>query len=154
MIGHALYPDLDSSGEPASLSSTIIDGILRKEWGYKGIVISDDLDMGAIINHCGFDESMRRAVVAGNDLLLLCHRVHMVAQAAAAIAELPIDVLAPALRRVRALRQRLAPPLPFSMDLFREFDGEVAKLRVETLGEQNAAARSIEDGKRSPVELY
>ncbi|PTY05985.1 beta-N-acetylhexosaminidase [Verrucomicrobia bacterium LW23] len=154
MIGHALYPDLDDSGEPSSLSARMIDGILRKDWRFDGIVISDDLDMGAIINHCSFEESMRRAVVAGNDLLLLCHRVHMVVEAARAIATLPAEVLAPSLRRVRALRARLAPPAEFTDEAVRSLDAQVAALRVATLGDEAAATRSAEDGKRSPVELY
>ncbi|MEZ0299604.1 MAG: glycoside hydrolase family 3 N-terminal domain-containing protein [Candidatus Methylacidiphilales bacterium] len=154
MIGHALYPDLDNSGEPASLSPRVVDGILRKDWGYDGIVISDDLDMGAILNHCSFEDSMQRAIIAGNDLLLLCHRVHLAPQAAAAIGSLPADVLEPALRRVRALRTRLAEPFPFTMELFQDLDAQVARLRIDTLGAEVASSRSAEDGKRSPVELF
>ena len=53
MVGHANYPELDDSGFPSSLSQKIIQGILRDEWGYDGIVISDDLDMGAIVGQYG-----------------------------------------------------------------------------------------------------
>jgi beta-N-acetylhexosaminidase len=54
MVGHANYPALDDSGSPSSLSRKIIHGILREEWGYRGAVISDDLDMGAIVGHYGW----------------------------------------------------------------------------------------------------
>jgi beta-N-acetylhexosaminidase len=61
MIGHANYPALDPSGFPASLSPVIIQQLLREEWQYPGAVISDDLDMGAIVGHYGLAESVTRA---------------------------------------------------------------------------------------------
>jgi beta-N-acetylhexosaminidase len=51
-------------------------------------------------------------------------------------------------------KTKLAPPDAFSIEAHRLLDDEVWKLRVATLGEELAAARSPEDGKRSPVELY
>ena len=85
MVGHANYPALDDSGFPSSLSRKIVHGILREEWGYRGTVISDDLDMGAIVGHYGLAESVTRAVEAGNDLVLLCHRPELIPEAAKAL---------------------------------------------------------------------
>ena len=89
MVGHANYPALDESGLPSSLSREIIHGILREEWDYTGAVISDDLDMGAIVGHYGLAESVVRAVEAGNDLVLLCHRPEVVLEAAKALESIP-----------------------------------------------------------------
>ncbi|MEM1059816.1 MAG: glycoside hydrolase family 3 N-terminal domain-containing protein [Verrucomicrobiota bacterium] len=154
MIGHAFYPDLDPSGTPSSLSAPIITGLLREEWGFGGIVMSDDVDMGALINYCPFGESLQRAVTAGTDLLLLCHRLHLLREAAEALAALPDDVLDAARARLRAFRTRLAPPAEFSLQQHREINEHITELRVAVLGEHARGQRSAEDGKRSPVELY
>src|ERR1700733_6905588 len=61
MTGHAFYPALDSSGVPTSLSETIVSGLLRGELGFRGWVISDDLDMGAVTRHVGLEEAVTRA---------------------------------------------------------------------------------------------
>ncbi|MDD5198494.1 MAG: glycoside hydrolase family 3 N-terminal domain-containing protein [Terrimicrobiaceae bacterium] len=154
MIGHIAVDGLDASGLPGSLSPTIINDLLRGDLGYDGLVMTDDLDMGAILNHFGFAETMRMALAAGNDLLMICHRVELAAEALAVIEEIPAARLAPALARVAEFKTRLAPPDPFSDSAHRLLDDEVWKLRVATLGEAVAAERSAEDGKRSPVELY
>jgi beta-N-acetylhexosaminidase len=154
MIGHIAIDSLDATGLPASLSPAITTDLLRGDLGFDGLVMTDDLDMGAILNHYGFAETMRMALAAGNDLLMICHRVEMAAEALAAIQDLPVEKLAPALARVAEFKTRLAPPDPFSEEAHRLLDDEVWKLRVATLGEDLAAQRSPEDGKRSPVELY
>lgn len=72
MISHILYPKIDDK-YPASLSPAIINGILRDKLKYNGIVISDDLDMGAIRKNFAIDKSAVQAVKAGNDIILVCH---------------------------------------------------------------------------------
>jgi beta-N-acetylhexosaminidase len=119
MVGHANYPALDDSGFPSSLSRKIIHGILREEWGYRGTVISDDLDMGAIVGHYGLAESVTRAVEAGNDLVLLCHRPELIPEAARALENISSARATPPLTRrscnyasTRSVRKppRNAPP--------------------------------------------
>jgi len=154
MIGHAFYPALDDTGTPSSLSPRIITGLLRQEWGFEGIVMSDDVDMGALINYCDFGESLQRAVTAGTELLLLCHRVHMIREAAEALSHLPDEVLEGARKRLKLFRAKLAPPTKFSLDEHQALNEQITELRVAVLGEDARGQRSAEDGKRSPVELY
>ncbi len=154
MIGHITITGLEKGGPPASLSPLIIDGLLRGDMGFDGLVMTDDLDMGAILNHYGFDETMRMGIAAGNDLLMICHRVELAAQARAVIQALPDSALAAPLERMRRFKSRLVPPDPFSVEAFDRIDAEVWDLRVATLGADLAVHRSPEDGKRSPVELY
>ena len=153
MIGHIAISGLDPVNRPASLSPAIIGDLLRKDMGFRGLVMTDDLDMGAILNHYGFDETMRLGIEAGNDMLMICHRVEMALTAKSAIESLG-DRLDPALESVARCKSRLAPPAPFSVEAFQKIDAEILSLRVATLGEELAAKRSPEDGKRSPVELY
>lgn len=72
MIGHLYHADYaDGDGEtPSSLSTRWIDGVLREELGFDGVVISDDLEMGAIREHFDLEETVTKGVRAGMDVLL------------------------------------------------------------------------------------
>ena len=70
MSGH-LKHDRFTAGEPATLSNRAIEGWLRREIGYRGAVMTDDLDMAAIRSNYALPDAIVRAVAAGNDLILL-----------------------------------------------------------------------------------
>jgi len=72
MTAHVLYPDLDPS-LPATLSSRIIQRLLRDNMGYEGVVITDDLDMGAVAKRHSPEECALKAFSAGADILLFCN---------------------------------------------------------------------------------
>ncbi len=159
MIGHAFYPALDDSGIPTSLSRKIITDLLRGEFGFRGLVMTDDLDMGAILNPYGTGDSglekvIELAITAGNDIAMICHRVEMVEKAHGFLEKVPRAELDRALANVAALKARLVKPDPWDEAEFRRRDDEVMTLRIATLGAERAAQRSPEDGKRSPVEVY
>lgn len=154
MIGHIAISGLDASGLPGSLSPGIISELLRRDMKFNGLVMTDDLDMGAILNHYGFEETMRMGIEAGNDMLMICHRVELASQARAVLEKTEPRKLAPALENMAKFKSRLVAPDAFSEDAFRALDEEVWDLRVAALGPELAAQRSPEDGKRSPVELY
>lgn len=154
MIGHITISGLEPGGPPASLSPAMISGLLREELGFRGLVMTDDLDMGAILNHYGFEETMRRGIQAGNDLLMLCHRVEMAPEARKVLGQMSPSALAPALARTSDFKKSLAPPTAFSEETFQAIDSEIRDLRRQVLGEEAADTRSPEDGKRSPVETY
>ena len=74
MTSHPLYPNLDPEPRtPATFSRLIVDDYLRGQVGYRGVVASDDLEMGAIADLCPIGEATVRAAAAGHDLLLVCH---------------------------------------------------------------------------------
>lgn len=72
LVSHLKYPALDEE-YPASLSSKIMTDLLRYELGYKGIIITDDMEMGAVANHNDFRSIGVKAVKAGVDIVLVCH---------------------------------------------------------------------------------
>ncbi len=154
MIGHAFYPALDSTRTPSSLSRAVVTDLLRGKLGYHGLIMTDDLDMGAILEESGFDATIHKALAAGNDLLMICHRMEMVEQAAKLLDHAPRRDLDRALEHLATFTTTLSPPLPFSDAAFMQTDAAVWDLRVEVLGEEAARERSPEDGKRSPVEIY
>lgn len=71
MTAHVVFTALDPQ-RPATLSPRVLDAVLRRRLGYRGVVVSDDLDMGAVVDHWGVAEAAERAVLAGCDVLLLC----------------------------------------------------------------------------------
>jgi beta-N-acetylhexosaminidase len=70
MSFHGAMPALDSSNVPGTLSSKVLTGLLRGEMGFKGIIISDAMDMRGVLDQFGADESVKRAIAAGIDVLI------------------------------------------------------------------------------------
>ncbi len=74
MVSHAAYPQVTRSPTPASLSKVWITDILKKRIGYRGLVVSDDLEMGGVLSAAPVGEAAVEFVRAGGDLCLVCHR--------------------------------------------------------------------------------
>jgi beta-N-acetylhexosaminidase len=112
MTSHPVYPKLDPTGVPATFSTRIVEEYLRGEVGYRGVIVSDDLEMGAVSETCAIGEATIRTAAAGHDLLLVCHTEAAQRAAAAALVDayrsgrLPRRGLDPAADRVRTLRER------------------------------------------------
>jgi beta-N-acetylhexosaminidase len=154
MICHGWYPSLEAEKTPASLSRRIITDLLRNEFGFDGLVMTDDLDMGAILNGYGLQDTIRLALEAGNDLVMICHRIPEIENVRKILDTLPREQIDRALASVGKFKKQMQPPHEFSEAAFRKIDNEIWELRVATLGEKRAKQRSVEDGKRSPVEIY
>jgi len=72
MVSHAMYPQIDAD-HPSSLSKAIITDWLRKDMGYNGVVVTDDMDMGALAKQYTFGDMAVQSILAGSDILLVCH---------------------------------------------------------------------------------
>jgi beta-N-acetylhexosaminidase len=113
MTSHTIYRHLDPEN-PATLSPKILGGMLREELGYNGVVITDDLEMGAIEKEGDLGRAAGQALAAGADLLLICQSHAKVIDAyqktAAAIAATPALAkrMQESLQRVQVLRQKFA----------------------------------------------
>ena len=110
MTSHPVYPRLDPSGVPATFSRRIVGDWLRGELRFGGVIVSDDLEMGAVSETCPIGEATVRAAAAGHDLLLVCHTAPAQRAAAAALVDayregrLPLAECEAAVERVRRLR--------------------------------------------------
>ena len=71
MTFHGFLPALDSSGVPATLSPLVMSDLLRKDMGFDGLLITDAMDMAGVIDRFGAEEAAKRAIAAGNDVLLM-----------------------------------------------------------------------------------
>ncbi len=141
MVSHGGFPDIDihrgiAGGRlvPASINPHIVTDLLRDELGYEGLVVTDDLEMGAIAKHCEIEEAALRAILAGEDMILVCARPDIIRRAydallkAAREGDLPRGRIAKSLRRIAAFKSLAQPPLPFDPKRFRELALEVAEL--------------------------
>jgi len=138
MTSHPLYPRLDPAPDtPATFSRLIVEEYLRGEIGYRGVIVSDDLEMGAIGEICPVGEATVRAAAAGHDLLLVCHTAARQREAHAALLEayrdgrLPLRGLEQSAARLDALHAKRSarfeggPPRP-------ERDGETLAKALAT----------------------
>jgi beta-N-acetylhexosaminidase len=74
MTAHVLYPALDPDF-PGTASAKILTGLLRQQLGFTGVIITDDLEMGAVVRHSTIDQAVINALTAGADMLLVCHKI-------------------------------------------------------------------------------
>jgi len=141
MVSHGGFPNIDIKQEmtggvlePASLNYNIVTKLLRDELGFKHLVITDDLEMGAIARHCEIDQAAVRAFLAGEDMLLICatpekiRRGYHALLAAAREDKLPQERMHGSLKRIAAMKALVQPPLPLDRDRFDALSQQVAQL--------------------------
>ncbi|HEV8335501.1 MAG TPA: beta-N-acetylhexosaminidase [Candidatus Polarisedimenticolia bacterium] len=117
MVGHAYYPALQGSTRgPATLSRALVTDLLRSRIGYPGVVVTDDLEMGAVDQKRPAGDVVREAIEAGNDLVMYCNSWERVEEAHASLARalktgrIGRARLESILTRVLALKKSLAGP--------------------------------------------
>jgi len=143
MVAHAAYPGLEAEalpGEslledlPASLSPQIVSELLKRRIGYEGLVLSDDLEMGGVLEGRTVGEAAVAAIEAGCDMLLVCRRaddVHAAFEAIVRKAEQNAAFRAAAgeaAQKVIRARQELLQPLSKRLP-----DGESLRVEIQTL---------------------
>ncbi len=115
MTAHVQYEALDDQ-RPATLSPTIVSKLLRQEFYYDGVVLTDDLEMHAIIDHYGIGDAAVLAIQAGCDMPLICKDRNRVITAMQAVTKAVVgsDIssqrLAQSLARIRRLKDRYLLP--------------------------------------------
>ena len=147
MLAHVVYREIDPEF-PASLSRKIVTGWLRDQLGFdKHLILTDDLDMGAIINRYGRGEDVKFALRAGNDLAMICHQTDTAEIAAKAIGELPIGLRDDALGRLVRFRKKMSSPLAFDQTRW-----DVVCAKITAIAEE--VPESGEADERSAVTKY
>lgn len=141
MVSHGGFPNIDihrgtAGGRlvPASLNHDIVTRLLREELGYRGLVVTDDLEMGAIAKHSPIEDSALRAVEAGEDMLLICatpsliRRAYDALLAAARDGRLTRERVEASLGRIAAFKATAQPPPAFDPRRLQELSLEVVEL--------------------------
>ncbi|NTW52485.1 MAG: glycoside hydrolase family 3 protein [Chlorobiaceae bacterium] len=110
MVGHLAVPKLTGTLEPASLSKTIVTDLLRQELGFQGLIITDALNMKALISGHSQSEIFVKAVEAGNDILLFPvdpELAHKAVTAAVVTGRIPISRIDDSVKRVLQVKRWL-----------------------------------------------
>ncbi len=141
MVSHGGFPNIDihrgvAGGTlvPASINYEIVTRLLREELGYEGLVVTDDMEMGAIARHYEIEEAARLAIEAGEDMLLICARPELIRRGyyallqAARAGRLTAERIDMSLRRIAAFKALTKPPLPFDPARFAGFADEIDAL--------------------------
>jgi beta-N-acetylhexosaminidase len=153
MICHAWYPCLEPHRTPATLSPRIVTDLLRDEFGFDGLVMTDDLDMGAILTGYRLDDTIRGAINAGNDIVMICHRIPEIETVRGILGTLPSDQIECAQQHIDDLKKKLSPPQKFSESAFHDINREIADLRTAVVGEEGAGS-VVTERQISPVERF
>ncbi|HOI60188.1 MAG TPA: beta-N-acetylhexosaminidase [Candidatus Pacearchaeota archaeon] len=103
MTAHVVNKNIDSEN-PATLSSIFLQDVLRNELGYNGVIVSDDMQMGAIVDNFGFEEAIIKAINSGCDLLILSNNNREYDEN---IAEKAINVIKNAVKEKKITEERI-----------------------------------------------
>ena len=141
MVSHGGFPNIDireeTTGgllEPASLNYNIVTRLLRQELGYNHLVVTDDLEMGAILRHYDIGDAAVKAALAGEDMLLICatperiRRGHEALVEAARNGRLSPERIGESLHRIARTKAIVDEPVPLDLDRFKALSDEVARL--------------------------
>lgn len=144
MVSHGGFPNIDIKEEmtggllePASLNYNIVTKLLRQELGYRHLVVTDDLEMGAIARHCEIEDATVRAALAGEDMFLICadpekiRRGYQGLLAAAQKGRLTQERIEESLERIARTKTIVEPPLPLDLVHFQELADEITKLNAK-----------------------
>src|SRR5689334_14776360 len=141
MVSHGGFPNIDireeTTGgllEPASLNYNIVTRLLRQELGYNHLIVTDDLEMGAIMRHYDIGDAAVKAALAGEDMLLICatperiRRGHEALVEAARNGRLSPERIGESLHRIARTKAIVDEPVPLDLDRFKALSDEVARL--------------------------
>lgn len=144
MTAHISYPKIDKSGLPATISPEIISNVLRKKMKYDGIIITDDLEMGAIEQTYGIGEAAVRAIVAGCDMVIIGWQKNKQREA--------YDALIRAVKNGRISQKRLdeaaARIMKLKTEKMNNLQNKVLRAEIESVlngGTQKKLAQTITD---------
>jgi len=141
MVSHGGFPNINIKDEttggllvPASLNYAIVTELLREELGYQHLVVTDDLEMGAIARHWEIDDAVVRAFLAGEDMLLICASREKIRAgyrsllAAAQDGRVRKERLRASLKRIAATKAIAPEPLPLDLNRFQVLAEDINRL--------------------------
>jgi beta-N-acetylhexosaminidase len=144
MVAHASFPnsdlqETDQNGKllPTSLSFNFITKLLREQLGYENLVITDDLEMGAIVNNYGIGEACKMAIKSGEDMLAICANASAVREGFYALLEavkneeIPEMRIDESLKRIFNVKTKINQSLPFNSARLQELSDKIAELNQQ-----------------------
>ncbi|KRF18705.1 beta-N-acetylhexosaminidase [Paenibacillus sp. Soil787] len=111
MVAHILLPKVDAQN-PASMSKKMMTDLLRKEMGFEGLIMTDDMTMGAIIKNYDLGEAAVKSVLAGANIVMVGHEYEKVVTVIDALrkavqsGQIPMDTIDQSVRQVTKVKQK------------------------------------------------
>ncbi len=143
MVAHTAFPNLDlqerdSNGKllPSSLSFNFISKLLREKLGFNGLVVTDDLEMGAILRNYGIAEACKMAIKAGEDMLLICANTVQMRDGFNAVweavksGEISEERIDKSLKRIASIKSLMKSPSEFNEIRLSELSGEIVEFKL------------------------
>ncbi len=141
MAAHASFPhhrlqETDQNGKllPSSLSYNFITTLLRGELGFEGLVITDDLEMGAIIKNYGIGDACKMGILAGADMLAICADPLAIRDGYHAVLQavnngvIQMDRIDTSLERIAKVKNQLSGPFEFNPERLENLSAAIAEL--------------------------
>jgi|SRR5438132_1859546 len=141
MVSHGGFPNIDikkgTTGglvEPASISASIVSKLLRHEMGYKHLIVTDDLEMGAIAKQYEIEEATVKAFNAGEDMLLICATPETIGRGYRALREAARDKgiserrIQASLKRIAATKALVQPSPALDMERYETLANDIRQL--------------------------
>lgn len=141
MVAHAAYPNLalqetgqDGKLLPSSLSANFVTKLLRQDIGFDGLVVTDDLEMGAIVKNYGIGEASVMALEAGHDMVAICSGVDAIRESHAAVTSalkegrIAEERLDESIARIVRLKSEIAEPADFDRSRLSALTEEISQL--------------------------
>ncbi len=146
MVAHASFPrfdlqETDENGKllPSSLSYNIVTKLLREELEFAGLVITDDLEMGAIVKNYGIGEASKMAIAAGVDMLAICASPEAIVEGCKAVTEacktgeISETRIDESLRRIAHAKSLMQEPLSFDAARLQTLSDETVNLSNKSI---------------------
>jgi beta-N-acetylhexosaminidase len=143
MVAHTAFPNLDlqetdSNGKllPSSLSFNFITKLLREKLDFQGLVVTDDMEMGAILRNYGIGDACKMATKAGEDMLLICASVEQITNGFRAVldavesGEIRESRIDESLQRIFAIKSQMSLPLLFDENRISELSSEIKEFKA------------------------
>jgi beta-N-acetylhexosaminidase len=142
MVAHNSFPNLDlqetdSNGKllPSSLSFNFITKLLRERLGFKGLVVTDDMEMGAIMRNYGIGEACKMAIKAGEDMLLICANGDVMREGYNAVlqavksGEISEARIEESLQRIAEYKNLMSSPIDFDEKRLNQLSEQIKELK-------------------------
>lgn len=144
MVSHGAFPDFQPKDEmvhgkliPASLNYQIVTKLLREELTFTGLVVTDDLEMGAVAKLYEIEDAAVAALLAGEDMLLICARPDLIHRAFAGLlaavksGRIPLERIDDALTHIAVYKSAVHPTVAFDEAKFQALTQEIAVLNAK-----------------------
>jgi beta-N-acetylhexosaminidase len=143
MVAHNAFPNLDlqekdSNGKllPSSLSFNFITKLLREKLDFQGLVVTDDMEMGAILRNYGIGEACKLAIKAGEDMLLICASIEQITEGFRSVleavenGEISESRIDESLQRIFSIKSQMSSPVEFDEKKLGDLSGEIKDFKA------------------------